>query len=86
MATRRRLSGRKKTNRKSGKVTRSAGVQESLAGLTRHFQSAHASVRSAFSAAVSIPEFLASVTPLPRRQRLTLVDQDAVCAAVDCSS
>ncbi len=78
MATKRKTSSPKKTSRKSKSVARSTNVVKTVAQFTRHFKSSHASVRSAFSAAISIPEFLASVAPLTRKQRLTLVDQALV--------
>ena len=78
MVTKRKTSSTKKASQRTKSVARSASVKKTVSQFTRHFKSAHASVRSAFSAAISIPEFLASVTPLTRKQRLALIDQAMV--------
>jgi hypothetical protein len=57
------------------KKPQSASRRSRLPAFAANLRSAHLAVRSIFTAAVSVPQFLESVTPLTRKQRLLLVDQ-----------
>ncbi len=72
--TARSTSSAKQVKRKP----KSAARRSQLPAIAKNLRSAHSAVRSIFTASVSVPQFLQSVTPLTRKQRLLLIDQALV--------
>lgn len=63
---------------KPKKIAKTRTVRSRLPVHAVHLRTAHSAVRAVLTASVSVPQFLASVVPLSREDRLLLIDQALV--------